>query len=143
MKRAFSLLEIIIVIVVISIISSFIISKTNDSFNISVKTKVKSEIALIRNSISKQKTKNILKKDDSSFFLDKASINTENSKLFSNILDFPLISTTKEIKELGKWIKIGDVNYKIFVNNEENLEFTFEGNSFNCKSEISLCGEYE
>lgn len=143
MKRAFSLLEIIIVITVISIISSFIISKTNDSFQTSVKTKIKSEIALIRNSITKQKTINILLKDDSSFSLDVASTNTENTKLFSNILDFALISTTKEKKELGKWIKTSDINYMVFINEKENLEFSFEENSFICKSEISLCSEYE
>ena len=143
MKRAFSLLEIIIVIVVISIISSFIISKTSDSLDSSVKTKIKSEIALIRNSIGKLKTKNILLKNDSVFLLDNASINMQNSELFSNILDFPLISSTKEIKELGKWIKIGASNYMIFINEKEKIEFIFEENSFSCESETSLCKTYE
>ena len=104
MRKAFSLFEVIIVIIIISIISSFIITKVNDSLNSSVKTKVKSEIALIRNSIAKLKTKNILLKNDETFSLDEAPINIQNSELFSNILDFTLISSTKEIKELGKWI---------------------------------------
>lgn len=143
MKKAFSLLELIIVIVVISIISSFVISKVNDSINSSVKTKVKSEIALIRNQIAKTKTKNILLKNDSLIVLDKASVNIEKSKLFSNILDFPLISTTKEKKESGKWIKVSDNKYMIFTKDEENLEFSFIDDSFICKSAISLCNNYE
>lgn len=143
MKRAFSLFEIIIVIVIISIISSFIISKTNNSLNKSIKTKIKSEIALIRNNIKKKSANNILLKKELLTFLDEASINTENSKLFSKILDFPLISTTKEKKVLGQWIKTSDVNYINYISEKEKVEFTFENISFICKSETSLCNEYE
>ncbi len=143
MKRAFSLLEIIIVVVVISIISSFIISKTSNSLNKTIKIKIKSEIALIRNNIEKKSANNILQKKELFTFLDEASTNTENSELFSNILDFPLISTTKEKKVLGQWIKTSEVNYINFISEKEKIEFSFENNSFICKSEISLCNEYE
>ena len=143
MKNAFTLLEIIVVIVIISLLSVFIISKSQNSINFTVKTKIKSDIALIRNSIAKVKTKNILLNDDSSFSLDNANSNEENSELFSNILDFPLLSTTNEIKEAGKWIKVSSNNYTIYSNENENIEFIFEDNFFNCKSEISICKEYE
>lgn len=143
MKRAFSLLELIVVIAIITIVSGFIISKSSDSLDMQIKAKIKSEIALIRNQILKQKSKNILLKNNSNFTLDEASINIEKSKLFSNILDFPLISTTKEKKKPGQWIKISNKKYKIFINSEENLEFSFEDNMFICKSKISLCNEYE
>lgn len=143
MKKAFSLFEIIIVTIVISIIASFSISKINDSLNKSIKLKIKSEIALIRNSIDKIKTKKILLKENSLTILDDATVNLQNSKLFSKILDFPLISTNKETKEIGKWIKLSDKSYWIFITDDEYLEFYFENNSFICKSASSLCKDYE
>lgn len=143
MKKAFSLLEIIFVVVIIAIISSFIITKSNNTIDTSIKIKIKSEIALIRNQITKQITKNILLKSDSIFTLDSEGFNENKSKLFANILDFPLISTNTNIKEPGKWIKISDYKYQIFLNNNDSLEFAFEDNSFVCKSEVLLCSEYE
>ena len=143
MKRAFSLFELIVVVVIIAIISSFIFSKINDSMNYSRKAQIKSEIALVRNSISKINSKNILLKNDFLDSLDEAEINENKSELFTKILDFPLISTTKEMKKLGAWIKTSDTKYMVFINEDLNIEFNFEDNSFTCKSDISLCTEYE
>ncbi|PLY07529.1 MAG: hypothetical protein C0625_04965 [Arcobacter sp.] len=142
-KSAFTLLEIIIVVVIISILSIFVISKAQTSIDSSIKTKIKSDIALIRNSITKVKTKKILLKEGSSILLDDANINEKNSKLFNVILAFPLMSTTKEMQEIGKWIKISSKDYMIYFDDKNNLEFSFENDSFNCKSLLSLCKEFE
>ena len=88
MRKAFSLFELIIVVIVISIIATFIIQKSNDSITLTNKMKIKSEIALIRNAISKQKASNTLLSNNDSIVLDTASINVEHSELFKNILDF-------------------------------------------------------
>lgn len=143
MKKAFTLLEIIVVIIIVSFLSAFIISKVQSSFDLTIQTKIKSDIALIRNSIAKLKTKNILLNDKTLILLDNEEINKENSRLFNKILDFPLLSTTEEIKELGKWIKISSNKYMVFADENKNLEFIFEDNFFNCLSSKSICNEFE
>ncbi|WP_321468082.1 type II secretion system protein [Halarcobacter sp.] len=143
MRKAFSLIELILVLVIISILSVFILSKFDDSSEFANKTKVKLEIALIRNGISKQISSNVLLNKDENIYLDKQSVNLEGSLLFKNILDFPLISTSEDKKELGKWIKTSSNRYIIYISNDEYLEFTFENNSFVCKSDKELCVSYE
>jgi prepilin-type N-terminal cleavage/methylation domain-containing protein len=106
MKKAFSFLEIIIVILIISIISTFLIIKTSSSLDFVNKTNINADIAQIRSSISKENSKNVLLNDTSISKLDDANIEEEKSLLFSNILDKPLISTNSLKKEIGKWIKI-------------------------------------
>ena len=143
MKSAFSLFELIVVLVILSILTSFILSKGNSSIDSSIKIKIKSELALIRNSITKYKTKNILLGNSSLIILDNEQINSERSMLFKNILDFPLVSTSTKYKVIGNWIKKTPFEYIVYLNNNTYLEFKFENNSFNCKSNINLCKEFE
>jgi prepilin-type N-terminal cleavage/methylation domain-containing protein len=143
MKKAFSFLEIIIVILIISIISTFLIIKTSSSLDFVNKTNINADIAQIRSSISKENSKNVLLNDTSISKLDDANIEEEKSLLFSNILDKPLISTNSLKKEIGKWIKTSSNKYKIYITNEEYLEFEFTNNSFNCISSIELCKDFE
>jgi len=143
MKSAFSLLELIVVILIVSILASFIISKSETSIDFSIKTKVKSDIALIRSSISKLKTNKILLNDEFINSLDSASINSNKSMLFSKVLDFPLISTTEENKKIGNWIKSSATEYMVYLNTTKALKFNFENNYFVCKSDLDLCIDYE
>ncbi len=103
MKKAFSLLEIIFVILLISILALFVISKVEDSLEFGNKAKIKSEIALIRNAIVKKLTSNRLLNINETIKLDNAPLEIENSNLFDNILDFSLLSTTtqKKIRQNG------------------------------------------
>jgi len=143
MRNAFSLFELLIVIVIISFLSIFIIQKSENTIEFANKTKIKSEIALIRSEISKNKTSNILLNQDLTQYLDDEDIEKENSKLFNKILDFPLLSTTSLKKEIGKWIKSSKNTYKVFLSHKQSIEYKFEDNSFICKSELSICKEFE
>lgn len=143
MKSAFSLFELIIVILILSILVSFIALNVSSSLDSSIKVKIKSEIALIRNSISKYKTKNILLGKGTLIVLDDAQIDTNKTMLFNNILEFPLISTSRQYKVVGNWIKKTSIEYIIYIKKDAILEFKLEDNSFNCKSSISLCKEFE
>ncbi|XOB63468.1 type II secretion system protein [Campylobacterota bacterium DY0563] len=143
MRKAFSLIELILVLVVISILYVFVLSKFDDSSKFANKTKIKSEIALIRNGISKLISSNTLLNKDENIYLDEESINQEGSLLFKNIIDSPLLSTSKDKKELGKWIKTSSNRYVIYISNDEYLEFVLENNSFVCKSDKELCVSYE
>jgi len=143
MKKAFSLFEIIIVILIISIVSTFLIIKTSSSIEFTNKTTVKGDISLIRSSLSKENSKNILSGNEYISKLDDANIDEEKSLLFSNILNKPLISTNSSKKEIGKWIKSSSTKYKIYITNEQYLEFEFINNSFKCLNSIELCKDFE
>lgn len=143
MKKAFSLFELILVLIIISIIASYIVVNSKDSLSFSQKTSIKADIALIRSAIQRKKSKNILLNENEGFSLDEAKVNKKEEELFKNILKIPLISTNNSEKEIAKWIKISTNSYKVYINSEFNLEFDFRDGAFTCKSELSLCKEYE
>lgn len=143
MKKAFSLFEIIIVLIVISIITTYALIKTNSTIKTSIKSKVKGDIALIRNAITTKNSKQILLDDEELNSLDNASINTQNEELFSKILDISLLSTSRVKKELGSWIKISSNRYLVYLDETTFLEFNYENSTFVCKSAVNLCKEYE
>ncbi|NVJ53691.1 MAG: prepilin-type N-terminal cleavage/methylation domain-containing protein [Campylobacteraceae bacterium] len=143
MKKAFSLIEIIVVIVVISIIASFLISKYATSINSTVKTTVKADIALINSAITKKNTKNILLNKSKITYLDNAMTNQKGLEIFDNILQVPMISTSSSQKELGKWIKISNNKYRVYLSKLEFLEYRFKNDSFSCVSDLKLCKEFE
>jgi len=143
MKKAFSLLEIIFVIVVISIISSFLVNKYNSSISTTTKIGVKADIALINSAIRKKNSQKLLLNESKITFLDKASINQKSTTLFDNILDIPKISTNENEKELGKWIKTSNYKYKVYIEKNQYIEYQFTNDSFKCISSLELCKEYE
>ncbi len=143
MNKGFTLLELIVVLVIVSIIAGFAFFKFKDTYTYSNKTKIKSEIALIRNSIQKLNTQNILKNIDDTIKLDDEPVNLENSQLFKNILDFPLVSTTTGKKEESKWIKTSSNSYMIYLDENDFLKFKYEDGIFKCLSETTLCKEFE
>lgn len=143
MKNSFTLFELLIVIVLLAILATFAINKYLDSTRFANKVKIKSEIAMIRNNIDKLQNKNILKGEENSFLLDDASIDMKNSKLFNNILEFPLLSTSTEEKELASWIKKTSSTYQIYFNKNEFLEFRFQDFNFKCISDKNICKEFE
>lgn len=143
MKKAFSLLEIILVILIIASLAAFIIPKFKDSLDFTNKTKIKSDIALIRNAISKKISSNRLLNQNENFTLDNEVFEKEGSKLFANVLELPFLSTSSIKKESAKWIKISSNSYKIYISKDEFLLFTFDNNSFSCKSSKDLCESFE
>lgn len=144
MKKAFSLFELIIVVILISILVAYIAFNSKDSIDFTIKTKIKSDIALIKASLTKMKTKKILlNSSDEQIQIDEASLNQQGSLLFKNLLDTPLVSTSEYVKEKGKWIKMSEKDYMVFLSKEIFLKFSFENNLFTCKSNLSLCEEYE
>ena len=144
MKRSFSLLEIIIVIVVLTIILGFAIPKFTNTFILSNITNLKSNLALIRNGIAKLKSESILLGNDAEVLnLDDASIDTENEILFSKTIDFKILSTNSTLKESGKWNKVATISYEYFISSDNKVDFSLEDNTFICKSSLEICKEIE
>ena len=144
MAKAFSLLELLIVLATISIILTFAIPKFNTITNTSNISNLKSNIAIIRNGINKYKTNQILLAQSSNITsLDSASSDKSNELLFTKVIDFSILSTTSSIKELGKWIKTSSSSYTYILSSNKNVLFTLEDNSFKCKSSFEICKEIE
>lgn len=143
MKKAFSLLELIIVLVLISILASFFITKYTNLFESSAKATIKADIALINSAISKANSKKILLNEEKINFLDNALTNQKGIELFTNILQKGLLSSDDDKKELGKWIKISSNEYKAYFTKNVFIEFKFEDNKFLCQSSLEVCLEFE
>ena len=134
----------IIVIVLIAIVGSFAIPKfTNISYKANITT-LKSQLALIQNGITNQKSKNILLSNNHEIIsLDEASFNSSGEKLFSKVIDFSIISTNNTKKESGMWAKTEDKTYTFYLLSDKNVLFSFEDGKFLCKSSAELCSEIE
>ena len=142
--KAFGILEIVFAILIISIISSVALIKLNDTNRLSIKTKIKSDVALIRYSISNVKQKLALSGDDTVInFLDKASINTKNKQLFNFVLDYPILSSDMTDVRGGVWVKYSSNIYRAFISNNESIDFVYDSSNglFDCDYNIALCKE--
>ena len=144
MTKAFTLLEIILVIILISIVSTFAISKFTDLSTNTNMTKLKNDYTLIRNNISKFKSKQILLGNESNLIsLDNAMDDTKNEKLFTNILEYIILSTNTNEMEVGKWIKVSNSYYDYVLSSNQKISFVLENNQFICKSDSKTCQELE
>jgi type II secretory pathway pseudopilin PulG len=129
-------------IILIGIIATFTIPNLKKSSQLSNITTLKSQLSLIQNAITKKKSDLVLLGENSNEFqLDEAVANKEGEKLFSNVLDFSILSTNSSKKEIGKWIKIDDENYKFFLDSSKSVLFSFENQNFKCISDYDICKE--
>lgn len=151
MKKAFSLVEIIVVILIIGLISSFAINKIFSSIEKSNELKIKSEVALVNEAINRVYSNQVLLGNTEFHLerLDDASINGVGESLFIGydeyiLLDDVILSTSLEKRELGKWIKTSQTNYKVYLTKEKVLEFVFDSNEalFSCDENDEVCKEF-
>lgn len=137
-------MEIIIAIVLLAIITSFAIPKFNIityNSNLSI---LKSELSLIQNALIEQKSKNILlSNSDEITNLDDAAINKKDEKLFTNIINFSIISTDANERKVGKWVKISKNSYEYFLLASKTISFSLEDEKIICKSVEEICKEIE
>ncbi|WP_266096428.1 type II secretion system protein [Aliarcobacter butzleri] len=139
--KAFSLIEIIVVLLIVSIITTFAMTKFNQVTNKTHLVTLKSQLALIQSGISKQKNKNILLSNFPNISsLDDASTNINNQELFKKVIDFSILSTNTSDRKLGNWAKVSQNSY-IFYLESNPINFVLENNSFVCKSQEDICKE--
>ncbi len=150
MKKSFTLLELVFVISILALLSYFVLSSSFKALDKSKLLKIKSEISLIKYEIQEVFTKSLLlnNKEEYIEFLDDASINVENETLFDGyndimLLDPMIFSSTKEQKILGKWIKIDRRKYRIYINSDNYVDFSYDQNkgTFSCLFSSKLCKE--
>jgi len=149
MKKAFTMIELIFVIVILGILSSVAISKMAVTRDDAIISKGRSEVAAIRNAISLKRNSNILMGKGASYpsKLDALSASssgdgdalfdhdTNSSDSSAQLLDYPIYSKSK-----NGWRKIANNKY-VFnaVNTDVNFTYNSGNGSFDCSHSVQLC----
>ncbi len=140
-KSAFTMIELIFVIVVLGILAAVAIPKLVVTRDDAMIVKGKSQVSAIRSGIALQKSKNMLE-GTTPFIPAKLDSVTnygeiDNQRLFnysdgnsSNILEYPIMS---QAGHDGSWVKIDANSYDYRVMGEPH-PFTYDANTgiFNC-----------
>ena len=136
-KKAFSLIEIIFVLLIMSIIITLAVSKFDTTLNRTNINKIKSDIVQIRAGINLYKNKLILQNEKTSF----DTLDDNNEMLFNKILQNPILASKKN--SIKSWSKISNTRYKVYIDNTNFIIFTFDTQkyTFDCDSTNTLCKE--
>lgn len=147
--RAFSVIEILVVVIVVSIIAGIGITKISKSVEFSSKAKIKSEVSTIRLAIYTIK-QNLTLSGSSIIFdrLDDSSIDSLGELLFNGfnsvqLLKYPIISSNTSNAKSGDWVKIGNTTYRAYISKSEYVDFSFNNLkfTFDCDYSNQLCKE--
>ncbi len=141
-RKAFTMIELVFVIVVIGILSAIAIPKLAATRDDAVITKARATIGSLRSAIATERQKRILRGDFTPITsLDSGSAGTASSPIFDNydnntssesVLEYPL--TTCASGRTGCWLKVG-ANYRYYMpNNSTYADFTISGSKMNCAS---------
>ena len=137
-KKAFSMLELVFVIIIIGILAAVAMPKMMATRDDAVIVKVRTDVSNIRSAIANLHTKNLMKGDGSyPEALDDAKSNTEGEELFDGnasigqLLDYPIYSKNAD----GHWMKTDDTNYSVKIM-DTNVSFNYypSNGHFDCKN---------
>lgn len=130
-KSAFTMVELIFVLVIIGILGAIAIPKLNGAVEDAQFTKAKNDIATIRSSIVSKRSQNILLGQGAGYpDLNK----TGSTGLFANILDYPI--TDK------KWSSTSSTRYILTIDNTPLIfDYNSTNGSFDCTANASTDNE--
>ena len=124
MKKAFTMIELIFVIVILGILASVAIPKMGSAKNNADISKGKTDVATIRSAILTERQSQLIKGNNS--FIEKLS--SDNDILFTGdsdndrtLLSYGIASGTTD----GKWSKDNDTTYQ-FHTNTLSIEFKYD-----------------
>jgi len=139
MKKSFSILELIFVIIIIGILAGLAIPRLFPVIDTAKVKKLQSEVSAIRTAINNAYSKNIISGNDKCPDLEK---DTNDNTLFENILTYPVYKNSKDIKWDGNGTDynatIGNmvVKFKYDTNTSNNCKFSCQSvngsNDYNC-----------
>ncbi|TKX31952.1 type II secretion system protein [Campylobacter estrildidarum] len=129
MKRAFTLLELIFVILILGILASLALTFTGRNKDEAKLLKLKIDYEMLNSALSFMRTQTELKQINGFILnLDNAKLNTSKEKLFYcvkakecdySLLDSPIYSDFKS------WMKIASNRYRFFLNSKEYIDFFY------------------
>ena len=70
-------------------------------------------------------------------------INKKDEKLFSKVIDFPILSTDSNEQKAGKWRKISNNTYEFFLSSSKTISFLIENEKIICKDKDEICKEIQ
>jgi general secretion pathway protein G len=137
MRKAFTMTELIFVIVILGILAAVAVPKMGSSKSHAEISKARADVASIRSAILTERQSQIIKGNNN--FIDKLSDN--DSVLFKGngtrtLLTYGVAAGTSS----GKWSKNSDGNYTFHIN-EEDITFLYkkEDGTFSCKRDNDTC----
>ena len=141
MKKAFTMIELVFVIVILGILASVAVSKMSVTRDDALITKGKSQVSAIRSAITLMRSKNMMRGmtgGGNPIHLDALSTATssDGENLFDydsnasdstkKILDYPIRAKSKD-----GWRKVAADKYTFNVTNLD-INFTYNAGSFDC-----------
>ena len=140
-KKAFTMLELVVVIVILGILSSIAITKLSVTRDDAVIVKGRSQVQAIRNAIMLQKSKNMLRGNLSyPPFLDDAAFNTEHEELFDGNATNPLLEYPIYSKSRDGWMKTANNTYTYNVmGTSETFTYNPSTGKFDCDHSHTVC----
>ena len=140
MKKAFTMIELIYVIVIIGIISAIALPRLGGTVEQAYMTKGKDTLASVRSAISTERQKRILQGD----LDDIANLNGGSGGIFTTFDDDNgskvLQHDVKSCSEIGCWSTGDGITYKFYRENDF-CTFKLENNRFNDKTASPGCTE--
>ena len=144
MKKAFTMIELVFVIVVIGILAMIAIPKFSATRDDALITKAKTTVASVRSSISSEVQRRILAGNYTPINNLGGVVNGYNSEIFdyfdgdsnnSRVLEYPPLSC-KNPTAKGCWIRSATSDYKYIFSNGIGGDATFrvQNNRFDCVS---------
>ena len=133
-KKAFTIIELIFVIIIIGILASIALPKFSESYKQSLISKAQSKVNAVRSAIQVYKTKHILLGDDPY----PNTLSSDNTHLFDKILPSAEIAGT----DAGKWERMSGEKYKYHLNDGYIVfEYDKSNGSFRCNPDESSLQE--
>jgi len=152
-KKAFSMIELVFVIVVIGILAGVAIPKLAVTRNDAKIVKAKTTVASIRNALGTQRQKLILSgkfncvnpalSSDSNYIFEKFKYtgdDTDNCPTDDLVLNYPL-RVCEDDNSRGCWVKSDD-KYRYRLPDDGVVDFKVEKNRFVCQSG-DICRKFE
>jgi general secretion pathway protein G len=137
MKKSFTLMEIIFVIVVLGILAVVALPRVFSGVSSAEISRVKSDLTTIRDAILNKYNSNVLTGNDSCPSLEK---DTNDNYLFENVLSYPIKKNATP-----KWDGDG-VDYNVTLSDKNVIKFKYDNTSssgclFKCVSNCDKIGE--
>jgi general secretion pathway protein G len=132
-KKAFTMIELVFVIVVIGILSAIAIPKFAATRDDAIITKARTTVASVRSALSTERQKRILKGEFAD--INKSAIGNDSNKVFTNLLEYPA-KVCSGTSARNCWIVGGTETTPTYTFREPDgteVKFTLESNRLNCK----------